>query len=1521
MTPSIRFKLFLLRYSIFSTLLLTIFCASLRMATAQSVGRQALRGHIPVAVANARVSRAVPGTTPMKLAIGLALRNQEQLTELIAQLSDPSSPNYRHYLTPEQFTEQYGPTEQDYRALVQFARQNGLTVTRTHANRLVLDVSGASADVEKALHVKMLTYNHPTRGEFFAADREPSVDSNVTLAHISGLDNFALPKPMDLKHSLLAEATPNAGSGPAGDYIGSDFRAAYAPGVTLTGSGQVVGLLEFDGYYAADVARNFSKAGLTPVPVQAVLLDGTTGTPGGNNDEVVLDIMMAAYMAPGLSNVLVYEGYFPDDLLNQMAVDNKAKQLSSSWQYGVDATTEEIYTEFIAQGQSLMQSSGDNGAYMNGVAQPSDDPNLTVVGGTNLNTNGTGGPWSSESAWGSGGGGISEEYAMPNYQQGISMSTNKGSATMRNAPDVAAVAGDSIYLIYNNGGGGTVGGTSVAAPLWAGFIALVNQEAANENLPPVGFLNPLIYAIGKGESGSYASDFHDITSGGNGYSAVTGYDLATGWGSPAGQHLIDDLVASVTGSFTISSTSTALTVAQGGTGTATVTVVPSSNFYNWVNLAASGLPSGVTAQFSPASTTTSSTVSFKVGAASPTGTYTVTLTGNCRNLTSNSISLTLNITPTASFSLTASPASLSMVVGGNSPSSTISVVGVSGFSGTVSFVAYSVPSGVTATFSPSSTRTTSTLSFSSTTSATPGVYPITVYGTTGSQGFMTTVTLTVTACAPSFTIAPSPSSLSLVAGGSAASSTIAVTAQNGFNSTVSFTASGVPSGVTAAFSSNTLTLTPSASAVAGSSTITVTGTAGSLSASTTIKLTVSPAPSFTIASSPSSLSLVVGGSAASSAVAVTGKNNFSGAVSFAASGVPTGITASFSPASSTTSSSLTLTPSSSVAPGSYTITVTGTSGSLSASTTIALTVTAAPSFTIAPTPSSLSLVAGGSAASSSIAVTALNGFSGAVNFTASGAPTGVTAAFSSNTLTLTPSASALAGSYSITVTGTSGSLSASTTIALTVTPASSFTIAPTPSSLSLVAGGSPASSAIAVTALNGFNGTVNFTASGAPTGVTAAFSSNTLTLTPSASAVPGSYAITVTGTSGSLSASTTIALTVTPAPSFTIAPSPSSLSLVAGSNAVSSMISITGKNGFNGIVNLAASGVPTGVTASFNPASTNTGTTLTLTPSSSVAPGSYTITVTGTSGSLSGSTTIALTVSPAPSFTIAPTPSSLSLVAGGGAASSTIAVTAQNGFNSAVNFSASGVPSGVSATFISNTLTLTPTASAVPGSYTVTVTGTSSSLSSSTTIAVSVAAAQSFTLASSSSSFNLLVGGLGVSSTITVTGVNGFSGVVNLSATGLPSGVTAAFSPTSTNTTSTLTLTPGSSTAPGTYSVVVTGTSGNLSSSTTITVTVPTPSFHLSIVTPNLTLPAGGSSQSVTVIVNQTVGLAKIVSLSASGLPAGVTATYSRLNNAGTMQSIKMVADSTTAAGTYLITVTGTSATASSTGSFNLTVQ
>jgi subtilase family serine protease len=525
----------------------------------------------------------LPATNQLRLALGVPLRDQAGLDHFIVDVSNPTSPNYRRYLTAQELADRFGPTEQDYEAVKEFARTNGLTVTSTYNNRLVLDVAGPAAAVEKALHVTLHTYQHPTEQRtFFAPDTEPTVAAELPLVDIQGLSDFSRPHP-HFKRQEAANIIAHGGTSPdgSGSYFGNDFRNAYAPGVTLTGAGQIVGLLQFHGFYSKDIAAYAAAAGggRSSIPIQTVLLDGFNGTPtrglGSGDTEVSLDIEMAMSMAPGLSKIMVFEaGPYgsPNDVLNSMLTySNSVKQLSSSWGWsgGPSTTTDNIFKYMIGAGQSFFNASGDSDAFTSGASSsngvdnpnldnaPSSCPYITQVGGTTLTMSGSGGAYASEVVWNWGldagsyvgsSGGISSSYPLPSWQASVSNLPGRGgSASLRNTPDVALTA-DNVYVVSGGhaAGSGGIGGTSCAAPLWAGFMALVNQQAAANGKPSAGFINPAIYSLAAGSS--YSACFHDVVSGNNFSSAspnlfyaTNGYDLCTGLGTPNGPGLISAL--------------------------------------------------------------------------------------------------------------------------------------------------------------------------------------------------------------------------------------------------------------------------------------------------------------------------------------------------------------------------------------------------------------------------------------------------------------------------------------------------------------------------------------------------------------------------------------------------------------------------------------------------------------------------------------------------------------------------------------------------------------------------------------------------------------------------------------------------------------------------------------------------------------------------------------------------------------------------------------------------------------------
>jgi cellulose 1,4-beta-cellobiosidase len=501
-----------------------------------------------------------------------------------------------------------------------------------------------------------------------------------------------------------------------------------------------------------------------------------------------------------------------------------------------------------------------------------------------------------------------------------------------------------------------------------------------------------------------------------------------------------------------------------------------------------------------------------------------------------------------------------------------------------------------------------------------------------------------------------------------------------------------------------------------------------------------------------------------------------------------------------------------------------------------IAATTAPGFSVSTSGVSIEQ---GTSASSSITVSAINGFDGAVALSVSGLPAGVTASFSpssvtgsaGSTLTFVASNTATVGKASLTVTGTSGSTIETATLILTVTAEPNFTISASPAAVSLPAGTNPTST-ITLTFVGGLTGSVSLSASGLPAGANANFApsslngsgSSVVNFNSQASTPAGTYNVSITATNGTITHSATIVLTV-PGSGFTLAPSAPALSVTPGSTATDT-ITVKDAGGFTGSVSLAASGLPSGVTAAFGTNPTTGSSVLTLTASSTAAAGGSTITITGTSGSVIATTTVALTVSSTPGFTLARSASALS-VTQGSAATDTITVTDKGGFTGSVTLAASGLPSGVTAAFGSNpttgssVLTLTASSTATAGVATVTITGSSGTLTATTTIALTVnpLGTGSFSLKPSAPSLSITQGS-SVTDTISVTDVSPFAGSVTLAASGLPSGVTAAFGSNPTTGSSVLTLTASSTATAGAATVTITGTSGTLTATTSIALTV-----------------------------------------------------------------------------------------------------
>ena len=822
----------------------------------------------------------LPATKIMQLDVVLPIRDQAGLDKFLSEVYDPSSPVFHHFLTPTEFTQRFGPTQADYDTVVTFLKSNGFEIVGGSRDGMEVQIKGPVSAVENAFHVAMHTYQHPTEDRvFYAPDREPTTSLPIALWHVSGLDNFSLPHPMYVKKSDYAAAhgiAPEAvvkhattGSGPSASFLGSDMRAAYYDGTALTGAGQNVGLFEYEGTDLADLNTYYKNVNQT-LPITPVLLstDGTSTActyPSCDDTEQTLDMTQALGMAPGMSSLVVYIGSTDTAIISQMTTHSPLPATigcSWGWTPADPSTLDPYFQKMASQGQNFFAASGDSSTWSSkNEAWPADDANVISVGGTDLTTASAAGPWKSETAWVDSGGGISpDKIAIPSWQQlsGVINSSNKGSTTLRNGPDVSANANFTFYTCADQEAclANEYGGTSFAAPMWAAYIALADEQSLNNGGTLLGFINPTIYA--QNVTSSYTTNFHDITSGTSGsYSAVTGYDLVTGWGSPNGANLINALApSSTTPAFTLAASPTSVSVVVGNTGTSTITTTVSGGFDSAVALSASGQPTGVTVSFSPTSIAApgsgSSTVSFVVASTTTPGTYPITITGTGESITHTaSVSLVVTSAPVPAFTIGASPTSVS-VVQGKSGSSTITTAVSGGFNSAIALTASGAPTGVTATFSPTSIAApgsgTSTLSLAVASTTATGTYTITVTGTGGGLTHTTTVSLTVTAATTgAFTVSISPTSGYLDQGQSGYG-VVTTTVSGGFNAPVTLSASGIPSGVTGSFSPATIaapgsgtsdfTLTVARNAPTGTSTITITATSGSVSHTTTLVFTV-----------------------------------------------------------------------------------------------------------------------------------------------------------------------------------------------------------------------------------------------------------------------------------------------------------------------------------------------------------------------------------------------------------------------------------------------------------------------------------------------------------------------------------------------------------------------------------------------------------------------------------------------------------------------------------------------------------
>ncbi len=588
-----------------------------------------LTGNIPVGVKGAKaLGTRLDPQTRIDVALTLPLRNKAALDDLDARLFDPADPLYHKYPTDQEMIDHFSPTQADYDAVAAFARSQGLTVTQTFKNRMLVDVSGPAAAVEAAFGVRLMQFQDKDGRIFHAPDQEPSVPAALAprLLGVLGMDDDAVAIPQmvlgKIPSSKLRQARkmtplfqqpvgPGDGGGGTGGgttppltisgtvgggtggssspyfsgpfgYIGpSDIKTAYnLNSVPSNGQGQILDLVELNGFNPSDIAAYEDYFGLPHVPLEIISVDGVSNvistvinsSVNSTPPEAAIDIELAVAVAPGLSKIRVYEGPITPkgllDILNTTSLAaGRAYQTSCSWAFTENSlSSNQKQSEgnalqyMISLGNCFFASSGDWGPYDASTSNvtaldPASQGWACAVGGTKLFTD-QNRNYASETTWNdafymssynASGGGISNYWLIRN-QKPVITAASGGSTTMRNVPDVSLNAYPD-YAIYFNGGWGPYGGTSAATPIWASFLALVNSRLNGQGIPPLADFTSTLYSIAQGPG--YGANFHDIADGSNnrkyqggpGNQAVPGYDLTTGLGSFNGANLFSDLVA------------------------------------------------------------------------------------------------------------------------------------------------------------------------------------------------------------------------------------------------------------------------------------------------------------------------------------------------------------------------------------------------------------------------------------------------------------------------------------------------------------------------------------------------------------------------------------------------------------------------------------------------------------------------------------------------------------------------------------------------------------------------------------------------------------------------------------------------------------------------------------------------------------------------------------------------------------------------------------------------------------------
>jgi kumamolisin len=498
-----------------------------------------------------------PADPNQQIEVSLFLRRGSKPSEFPSDAEfGARPPRERKYLSREEFARRHGASSADLEKIRAFATEHSLKVVSENPARRTVKLSGTVQAFNQAFGVSLRRYEH-TSGTYRGRTGTLTIPAELesVIEGVFGLDN----RPQAKAHFRLRKKAPNVRVRAAAvSYSPLQVAKAYAFPSGATGSGQCIGVIELGGgYNASDLASFFSSLGISAPKVTAVSVDGATNSPTGDasgpDGEVELDIEVAGAVAPGAQIAAYFapntdQGFI--DAITTAVHDTTLKPsvVSISWGGPENSWTEQARNALNSAcqdastiGVTILAASGDNGASdgsSNGtptVDFPAASPYVLGCGGTKLTLSGA--SIAAEQAWnelssdeGATGGGVSEVFALPSYQQSASVPKAPNGFVGRGVPDVAGDADpETGYNVVVDGQQTVIGGTSAVAPLWAGLLALINQSLGTN----VGYVNPLLYAA------KVEATFHDITAGSNGdYSAGPGWDACTGLGTPDGGALL-----------------------------------------------------------------------------------------------------------------------------------------------------------------------------------------------------------------------------------------------------------------------------------------------------------------------------------------------------------------------------------------------------------------------------------------------------------------------------------------------------------------------------------------------------------------------------------------------------------------------------------------------------------------------------------------------------------------------------------------------------------------------------------------------------------------------------------------------------------------------------------------------------------------------------------------------------------------------------------------------------------------------